>query len=150
MVGKALAEICTRGYIMTSAGTKINALDGSQGGDSLPQKALLDLADQQCDQFILGQTLTGGTDDTGSRALGEIHKGTLDGVVDGVADFVGEILIHQFMPAIVAVNWGERDDIPEMWAKRKEHKDEKALAERDVSLGNLELNKAWPPVAKNV
>lgn len=147
-VKAALASIGTNGYIVTKAGTKINVLEAAKGGDALPQKALIDLADQQCDQFILGQTLTGGTDKSGSRALGEVHQGTLDGVVDGVADFVGEILTHQLVPSIVALNWGEdQEELPEIWAKREEAKDERALAERDeklgITTGKTPVGKAW-------
>lgn len=148
-VKSALASIGSNGYIVTKAGTKINVLDSSKGGDSLPQKALIDLADQQCDQFILGQTLTSGTDDSGSRSLGEVHQGTLDGVVDGVADFVGGILTHQLIPAIVAVNYGGTlgDELPEFWAKREEVKDEQALADRDekigITSGKVKVSEAW-------
>jgi len=130
VVKTALASIGANGYIVTRPGVKINMVDAKTGGGDLPQKVLIDLADQQCDQFILGQTLTSGTDNSGSRALGEVHKGTLDDVVAGVADFVGEIITHQLIPAIVAVNYGERDDMPEFWAKPEETKDEKGAAER--------------------
>ena len=148
-VRSALAGIGSNGYIVTKTGTKINVLDSAKGGDALPQKALIDLADQQCDQFILGQTLTSGTGSTGSRALGEVHQTTLEGVIDGVSDYVGGILTHQLIPAIVAANYGNSlgDKLPEMWAKREDTKDEKALAERDVALGipegKIPVTLAW-------
>lgn len=147
-VKAALGLIGSQGYIVTKPGVKINILDAAKGGDALPQKALIDLADQQCDQFILGQTLTSGTDKSGSRALGEVHKGTLDSVVDGLVDFVGEILTHQLVPSIVAVNYGpSRTDLPQIWAKREIVKDEKALAERDEKLGitsgKVPVQKSW-------
>ena len=147
-VRAALASIGSNGYIVTRTGTKINVLDSAKAGDSLPQKALIDLADQQCDQFILGQTLTSGTGSTGSRALGEIHQGTLDGVVEGVSDYVGGILTHQLIPAIVAANYGNSlTDMPEMWARREDVRDEKALAERDekigITSGKVPVGKAW-------
>lgn len=133
-VKSALASIGANGYIVTKPGTKINILaPGSTSAASLPQRELIALADQQCDQFILGQTLTSGvSQDGGSRALGEVHQGTLDGVVDGVADFVGGVLTHQLIPAIVAANWGDSigDELPEMWAKREDEDDTKANAER--------------------
>jgi phage gp29-like protein len=134
-VQAAMADIGSAGYVITNSGTKVNVMDAAKGGDAIPQAALLDLADRQCEQFILGQTLTSGTDGTGSRALGEVHENTLNAVVSGVADFVGGILTHQLIPAIVAVNYGERSDLPEMWARSEESKDEKAMAERDVALG---------------
>lgn len=138
IVEKALAEIGSKGYIVTKTGTKINVLDGSKSGSALPQKALIDLADDQCDIFILGQTLTSGTDDSGSRALGEVHSETLDKVVDGVVDFVGEVMTYQFVPAIVAANWGDdQSDMPELWGKREKPKDSKAAGEKLESAKRL-------------
>jgi phage gp29-like protein len=146
-VKAAMATIGSLGYIVTRPGAKINVLDSSKGSDALPQSALLELADRQCEQFILGQTLTSGTDGSGSRALGEVHQGTLDGVVAGVADFVGEILTHQFIPAIIGANYGTGANMPEMWARAEEAKDDKAMAERDVALGivagSVPVSKAW-------
>lgn len=149
-VKSALASIGSNGYIVTKPGTKINVMaPGSTSAASLPQRELVALADQQCDQFILGQTLTSGVSaDGGSRALGEVHQGTLDGVVDGVTDFVGGVLTHQLIPAIAAANYGESlSELPEMWAKREEVKDEKALAERDekigITSGKVPVSKAW-------
>ena len=140
-VKSALASIGSNGYIVTRPGTKINILsDASASGQSLPQRELIELADKQCDVFILGQTLTSGTDGSGSRALGEVHQETKLGNVDAVADHVGEILTHQLVPAIVAVNWGEgRDELPQIWAKREEAKDEKAAAERMEILTRMKL-----------
>ena len=149
-VKNALASIGTNGYIVTKPGTKIYVLESAKAGDSLPQKALIELADQQCDQFILGQTLTSSVSkDGGSRALGDVHQDTLDGVVDGVADFVGGVLTHQLIPAIVALNWGDslEDELPEMWAKREDVKDEQSLAERDekigITTGKVPVSKSW-------
>lgn len=144
----ALEEMGANAYLVTMKGTKINVIDSPQIGSNIPQKVLLDLADQKCDQFILGQTLTGGTDDSGSRALGEVHEKTRNAVVDGVADFVGGVLTYQFIPAIIAHNWGDSlKQAPEMWAKREEVKDEKALAERDEKIGifsgKLPVAKSW-------
>ncbi|MBK1884910.1 DUF935 family protein, partial [Luteolibacter pohnpeiensis] len=131
-------NIGSQGFLRTKPGVKVNILaQGSTSGQNLPQRELIALADRQCDTFILGQTLTSGTDNSGSRALGEVHEGTKNAMVDAVADFVGEVLTHQLAPAIVSLNWGERDDIPEIWAKREESKDEKAKAERIEILSRI-------------
>lgn len=132
-VKTAIASIGANGYIITKPGTKINILaDASTSGQSLPQRELIALADQQCDQFILGQTLTGGVDKNGgSRALGEVHQEVRDDVIDGVADFVGGVLTHQLIPAVAALNWGDSlTELPEIWAKREDEDDTKANAER--------------------
>lgn len=145
-VARSLAEIGSRGYIITRTGTKINVLESSKGGgNSLPQRELIDLADKQCDTFILGQTLTSGTDNSGSRSLGEVHEGTRQGRIHAVADYVGRILTYQLLPSIVAVNYGQREDVPEMWARSEEAKDEKAKAERMEVLTrmNLPMSRAY-------
>lgn len=141
IVAKSLAEIGSRGYIITRPGTKINIIEAAKGlGGTTPQEALINLADRQCDTFILGQTLTSGTDSSGSRALGEVHRETKNDRVDAVCDFVGRVLTYQLLPAIVAVNWGmDRDDVPEMWAKREIPKDDKSNAERMKILVEMKI-----------
>jgi len=137
-VKNALASIGSTGYIVTKAGTKINVLDSAKSGDAVPQAVLIDLADRQCDQFILGQTLTSGTDNSGSRALGEVHQDTLTEAVKGLADFVGGILTHQLIPSTVALNYGDKvPGMPEFWARHEEQKNEKARAERMEILGRI-------------
>lgn len=147
-VEQLLANIGAAGYIVTQSGVKINVLDAAKGGNALPQKDLIQLADQQCDKFILGQTLTSGTDGgSGNRALGEVHEDTLDSNVEAIADFVGQVITHQLIPAIVRWNYGDtRTDLPEFWVKREKPKDEKTMAERDVALGLLD---GKIPVAKS-
>jgi len=144
-VRAALAAIGANGYIVTKTGTKINVLDAAKGGDAIPQAALIELADRQCDQFILGQTLTGGTDNSGSRALGEVHQDTLGSAVKGLADFVGGILTHQLIPSIIAINYGKAQPagLPEFWSRHTSQKDEKARAERMEILQRIGL-----PMAK--
>jgi phage gp29-like protein len=130
-VSAALAKSGPMGYVITKANAEIDVVSSSASGATLPQRELIALADQQCDQFILGQTLTGGTDNSGSRSLGEVHQGTLDGVIDGIVDFVGGILTHQLIPAIVAANWGDdMTEMPSIWGKREEKEDVKMKAER--------------------
>lgn len=137
-VKAALASIGSLGYIVTKTGTKINVLDSAKSGDAVPQNILIELADRQCDQFILGQTLTSGTDDSGSRALGEVHQDTLGEAVKGVADFVGGIITHQLIPSIAALNYGKSmPGLPEFWARHEEAKDDKARAERMEILGRI-------------
>lgn len=139
VVERALAGLGSRGYIITESGVEIKTLQGGSSGQSLPQRELIELADKQCDIFILGQTLTSGTDNSGSRALGEVHESTKNGMIDAVADFVGEILTHQLVPAIAAVNWGDAapDNLPQIWAKREEARDDKSAAERIEILGRI-------------
>ena len=108
---------------------------------------LIELADEQCDTFILGQTLTSSEGDAGSRALGEVHATVRQDVIEGVCDFVGEILSYQLVPSLLALNYGEsRKDVPGIWAIFEKPKDERALAERDrilVKELGMPVGKAW-------
>jgi len=133
-----LANIGSAGWGAFPAGTKINFVDAGKGANTVAQKVLIDLADEQCDIFILGQTLTSSAGDKGSQALGTVHEGVRQDVIEGVCDFVGEILTHQLVPSIYALNYGEtRDDLPGLWAVWPEQKDLKAEAERFSTLKSL-------------
>jgi phage gp29-like protein len=129
-------------------GTDVKFVETSKSARDIPQKVLIDLADEQCDIFILGQTLTSSAGDKGSQALGKVHEGVRKDVIEGVCDFVGEVLSYQLAPSIVALNYGaERTDIPGIWAEWPDTVDEKALAERDdalgVTTGAMPVAEAW-------
>lgn len=144
-----MENIAARGWGAFPKGTELNFIESSKSGSSLAQRELIALADEQCDIFILGQTLTTSAGDKGSQALGTVHQGVEDKLLAGVCDFVGEILTHQLVPAIAAVNYGpdRTEDLPGIWAKFPEIKDEKSMAERDKALGLLDgsfqVSKEW-------
>jgi len=140
VVQEMLSKIGSAGWGAFPAGTKVNFVDTGKGANTVAQKVLLDLADEQCDIFILGQTLTSSAGDKGSQALGKVHEGVRQDVIEGVCDFVGEILTHQLIPAIYTLNYGEtRDDLPGVWAIWPEKKDLKAEAERFSTLKGLRI-----------
>ena len=146
VVQEMLAKIGSAGWGAFPTGTKINFVDTGKGANTVAQKVLLDLADEQCDIFILGQTLTSSAGDKGSQALGKVHEGVRQDVIEGVCDFVGEVLTYQLVPSIVALNYGEsRDDLPGVWAEWPEEKDLKAEAERVEVLKRIGLavGKEW-------
>jgi len=135
-----LANIGSAGWGAFPAGTKINFVDAGKGANTVAQKVLIDLADEQCDIFILGQTLTSSAGDKGSQALGTVHEGVRQDVIEGVCDFVGEILTHQLVPSIYSLNYGEsRDELPGVWAVWPEKKDLNAEADRFTKLKALNI-----------
>lgn len=135
-VARAMALLGSNGYVVTDKDATIDILEAPSTGSALPSKELLELADRTCNLFILGQTLTSGTDGSGSRALGDVHKETLENVVRAVADYAGKVITRQLVPAYIRANYGEdREDAPGIWPKREAFKDEKAMAERDNLLG---------------
>lgn len=146
-IGEMLDKIGSAGWGAFPAGTKLNFVEARRSAEQLPQKVLIDLADEQCDVFILGQTLTSSEGDAGSRALGEVHATVRQDVIEGVCDFVGEVLSYQLAPSFAALNYGrERTDVPGIWAVFEKPKDEKGLAERDrilVKEMGMPVGKAW-------
>jgi len=146
VVQEMLSKIGSAGWGAFPAGTKVNFVDTGKGANTVAQKVLLDLADEQCDIFILGQTLTSSAGDKGSQALGKVHEGVRQDVIEGVCDFVGEVLSYQLVPSIVTLNYGEnREDLPGVWAEWPEEKDLKAEAERFEALKRLglQVGKEW-------
>jgi hypothetical protein len=146
-IGEMLEKIGSAGWGAFPAGTKLNFVEARRSAEQLPQKVLIELADEQCDVFILGQTLTSSEGDAGSRALGEVHATVRQDVIEGVCDFVGEILTHQLAPSVVTLNYGsERTDVPGIWAVFEKPRDETALAERDrvlVKELGMKVGRAW-------
>lgn len=146
-VVEMLRKVGSEGWGAFPTGTTLQFVDSSKGGSSLVQRELVKLADEQCDVFILGQTLTTSQGDHGSQSLGEVHEDVLDGMVRGLCDFAGEVLTHQLATSICAVNYGDDRESPGIWAKWPEQKDLKELAERHKTLGILDgsfpAEKAW-------
>jgi len=147
-----LTQICdmlenmgSAGWGAFPAGTTIELKEPSKGSDSLPQAALLDRADRQCDLLILGQTLTSDVGDSGSRALGEVHEGVLTGRKKSAAEWVAAILSYQLAPAFCRLNFGDDKECP--WVMPATEAEEKPLemAQRDKIFldAGIEMDKQW-------
>lgn len=136
-VASMMMQVGSSGWGVGPAGTEVQTLESSKSATNLPQAELLRMADEQCEKFMLGQTLTSGVSEAGgSRALGEVHAETKHGVVKGICDFVGRILTSQLIPAWSYWNNGVvAENLPEFFPEWPEPKDEKAMAERDEKLG---------------
>ena len=140
-----LENIGSAGWGAFPKGTEIEFINAGQSADSLPQAMLLEMADTQCDTFILGQTLTTDVGNSGSRALGDVHQEIRAGVIQGVSDFVGDIFNHQLIPSIIKLNYGNDEELPTYKATVEAPKDEIGMAQRDqtlISMG-MEVGKEW-------
>lgn len=111
----------------------------SGGGSDTPQGNMLDRADKQCDLLILGQTLTSDVGDkgSGSRALGKVHEGVLEEIIQAAADFAAQVINQQLVPAILHLNYGDDSEAPEFCPEPKKIEDEKAKADRDKTLQEM-------------
>lgn len=132
----AFSKMASRGYIITEPGSEVVPLaGGNSSGQSLPQRELIKLANEECDIFILGQTLTSSQGDKGSQALGTVHMGVRQDVIVGLCDWIGAVLTRQLAPAILY--WNFRENAPEapgIWAEWPEEINQK---ERSEILENL-------------
>ncbi|MGC4013426.1 MAG: DUF935 family protein [Luteolibacter sp.] len=141
-LAEMMANLGNAGWGVAKQGTTLDFPQNSTTAQSLPQAELLKLADEQCQQFMLGQTLTSGVSkDGGSRALGDVHADTKHGVVRGIADYVGGILTRQLIPAWAYWNAGTvPDQLPEFFPDWSEPKDLKTEAERmDILINKIRL-----------
>lgn len=133
MAEKMLSDIGSSGWAVTGPGVDLNLHEGvKSSGDSLPQSHMMDVADRACDILLLGQTLTSDNTGTGSRALGEVHASVRVDILNGVASWIGSILTHQLVPAIIHHNFGEDveyEDMPTISLEVDVVKDKKEIAE---------------------
>jgi len=137
-----LADIGSSGYAVTNQDFKLELHDGISGGaQSLPQAAIIELANRTCDLLLLGQTLTTDNTGSGSRALGDVHADTLNAMERDRAHWLSNFLTDQLIPAIVRMNFGEvpTEEMPYIVMEIPEVEDDKANAERVKLLKEMGL-----------
>jgi phage gp29-like protein len=127
------------GAFPTGTQFELKEASKSGGGSDTPQGNMLDRADKQCDLLVLGQTLTSDVGDkgAGSRALGTVHEGVLEDIVQAAADFAAQVINQQLVPAILQLNWGDDAEAPEFCPEPRKIEDAKANAERDKILSEM-------------
>ena len=133
-IGRMLEHMGSAAWGAFPAGTQIELKEPAKGGGQWPQDSLLDRADRQADLLILGQTLTTTEGQSGTMALGSVHKGIRDEIVQAAANWVAGVLNQQLVPAIVELNYGDRQELPELCPKPAEARDLKADADRICAL----------------
>lgn len=144
-VCQMMENIGSKGYGVFPEGTNLNFIETSKGAEQLPQKLLIEMADRQCEIFMLGQSLTSDVGSSGSRALGEVHEGVRQDVLEGVTEYVADIVNRQLFPSMISLNYGDEEMLPYIDAPFEQAKDEKAMAERDEILlrAGVQLPKQW-------
>jgi phage gp29-like protein len=136
----ALARLGSASWASAPAGTNIEVIPNSQAASTMPQKELIDLANNAVAKFILGQTLTSDVGANGNRALGEIHEGIRRGRIESVVSFVADILNHQLVPAVIQANWTDDAELPTIKADWPDNEDGLKKVERDrILFGELGL-----------
>jgi len=93
-------------------GTQIDMHSVSAGTGHMPQERLIEEADRACDILLLGQTLTSDVRESGSRALGSVHKSVLEQMTEAAARYVAKVITNQLIPGIIGFNYGDQDELP--------------------------------------
>lgn len=135
-------------------GTNLNFLDSGKAAGTSPQDGLLDRADKACDLLILGQTLTSdvGASGGGSLALGKVHKGVREQIIQSAANFVARVFNQQLIPAILIENFGDADEAPYFCPEFESEKDLQATAtliKSAVETG-LQVPEKWAHAELNI
>lgn len=101
-----LQNLGSGGWAVTTQNMDFELHDAVKGGNGLPQADLIRLADEQCDNLILGQTLTSSKGDGGAYALGKVHEGIRKEVIEDAGNAVASVLNTQLIPALIRLNYG--------------------------------------------
>ncbi len=131
-----LANLGNNGWAAFPEGTDLKMQEANHAAGSLPQKLIIDLADQAADILILGQTLSAdtGKDGGGSFALGKVHQTVRRERLAACGGAVATVLTHQLARAIIQLNYGDTSECPEIRCELPEAEDEQKKAERDKIL----------------
>ena len=127
-------------------GTQVEdqAAAGSSGGH-MPQERLIEEADKVCDIMLLGQTLTTEVRESGSRALGQVHRTVMDEILEAAAKYCAKAITNQIIPGIIRYNFGDLDELPTLEPVIKSPKDLLQLAQSY----NILFNQMRIPVRKD-
>ena len=93
-------------------GTQIEFQTAGGSESANPQERLVELADKMCDIVMLGQTLTTEVHQSGSRALGTVHKSVWEEKTEAAAYYVTRVINSDLVPGIVEFNYGNTDELP--------------------------------------
>ena len=119
------------------------AAGGTSG--NMPQERLIEEADKVCDIMLLGQTLTTEVRESGSRALGQVHRTVMDEILEAAANYCAKTITNQIIPGIIRYNYGNLDELPSLEPVIKSPKDILQLAQSY----NILFNTMRIPVRKD-
>lgn len=131
-MNQALLNAHAQSVISIDAEDEVEILAASSGNAGASFEAFNNTIIRQIQKVILGQTLTSGTDGTGSRALGEVHENVRKDKLNADIRLVTPTF-QAIVNALCSLNgWGEHEII----LGEKSKKLNKDQAERDVQLKN--------------
>lgn len=110
--GKIAQRASNQNWAVYPSNGKIEVTNAqSMGGDNA-SIALMRVADEQCQQLMLGQTLTSAAPKNGgSRAQGDVHENVRAERIEEHCKWIAQILTEQFAESILKINYGPSYDV---------------------------------------
>jgi len=119
-------EIQSAAGLVMSADLEAEFLEATRGGQAT-YDAFLGRQSDLIRERVLGQTLTSSQGKVGSQALGEVHRGEKEKIVDDDAEWLCNVVNEQLVRRMVEVNFGSVDSLPKLTPtpRKDEHLGEK-------------------------
>ncbi|HSV29509.1 MAG TPA: DUF935 family protein, partial [Candidatus Omnitrophota bacterium] len=146
-----LSNLAQQGALIMPEGTKAYLLEALRSG-TVTYPELVEYCDRMITLAVLGNTLTTSEGNAGSRALGQVHAGVEETIVDADADMLSGTLNAQLMAWITWLNYPGAKP-PRVWRPRptEETAEEKLLQERiktlDMAVRHVDSRRrsGWEP-----
>jgi len=134
----AVANLGSDAAAVIPDGMLIEFVDGvkSQGGESLFER-VADFFDKQMSKAILGQTMT--ADDGSSQSQATVHNEVREDLRDADAEQLAETLLRDLIVPYINLNWGPRENYPQLFLREPESADITVLSEALAKLVPLGL-----------
>ena len=146
-IGSMLEQMGQCAWGVFPVGTELELHESGRAAADNPQAYILARTDELADKVILGNTLTSGTGGVGGRslALGEVHERTQEGRVGSCSQWVCETITNQLIRAIIRLNYGNEDELPELMPEEGDSTPEQKIMVDKVLIGDLglEVSKEW-------
>src|SRR6201981_1379939 len=95
--------------------------------------------------MLLGPALTTEGRESGSRALGQVHRTVMDEILEAAAKYCAKAITNQIVPGIIQYNYGNLDELPTLEPVIKSPKDLLQMAQSF----NILFNQMRIPVRKD-
>lgn len=137
----AVANLGSDAAAVIPEGMLIEFVDGvkSQGGESLFER-VADFFDKQMSKAILGQTMT--ADDGSSQSQATVHNEVREDLRDADAEQLAETLLRDLVIPYINLNWGPRENYPQLFLREPKATDIAIMAEalaKLVPLGGIRI-----------
>ncbi|ODU24835.1 MAG: hypothetical protein ABS95_01400 [Verrucomicrobia bacterium SCN 57-15] len=145
-VSEMLEAMGSSGWAAFPAGTTLEFKEAVTSASDNPQAVIIEMAKKACDLLILGQELSSESEASGLGSGNAVLQGKVrQDVMKNAAQWAADLLNYQFVPAVLQLNFGSKEEAPVISADFSIDPDPIALANRDQILINagMKLPAHW-------